>query len=115
MHCSLLCYIDSLLYRSCLNAYERILASVATTMHPVRWVYWDTCARLGNRFHCSDCSAQSHLGAGAIADITTRANRGTFFGAFNAGPMLAPGIGPVIGGLLSQYLGWRYGIIPCTY
>ncbi|KAK0464568.1 major facilitator superfamily domain-containing protein [Desarmillaria tabescens] len=45
--------------------------------------------------------------AGAIADMTTRANRGTFFGAFNAGPMLAPGIGPVIGGLHSQYLGWR--------
>ncbi|KAK0439795.1 major facilitator superfamily domain-containing protein [Armillaria borealis] len=53
------------------------------------------------------CTGTLALGAGAIADITTRADRGTFFGAFNAGPMLAPGIGPVIGGLLSQYLGWR--------
>ncbi|KAK0221814.1 major facilitator superfamily domain-containing protein [Armillaria fumosa] len=53
------------------------------------------------------CTGTLALGAGAIADKTTRANRGTFFGAFNAGPMLALGIGPVIGGLLSQYLGWR--------
>ncbi|KAK0201741.1 major facilitator superfamily domain-containing protein [Desarmillaria ectypa] len=60
-----------------------------------------------NRLRCSDWPTQSHLSAGAIADITTRANHCTFFGAFNVGPMLAPGIGPVIGGLLSQYLGWR--------
>ncbi|KAK0440244.1 major facilitator superfamily domain-containing protein [Armillaria borealis] len=41
------------------------------------------------------CTGTVALGAGTIADITTRANRGGYFGAFN------------FGGLLAQYLGWR--------
>ncbi|KAK0205199.1 major facilitator superfamily domain-containing protein [Desarmillaria ectypa] len=53
------------------------------------------------------CTGTVALGAGAIADITTRANRGGYFGAFNVGPMIGPCVGPVIGGLLAQYLGWR--------
>ncbi|KAK0475764.1 major facilitator superfamily domain-containing protein [Armillaria novae-zelandiae] len=53
------------------------------------------------------CTGTVALGAGAIADITTRANRGGYFGAFNVGPMVGPCIGPVVGGLLAQYLGWR--------
>ncbi|KAK0216792.1 MFS general substrate transporter [Armillaria fumosa] len=53
------------------------------------------------------CTGAVALGAGAIADITTRANRGGYFGAFNVGPMIGPCIGPVVGGLLAQYLGWR--------
>ncbi|KAI0785014.1 major facilitator superfamily domain-containing protein [Abortiporus biennis] len=47
------------------------------------------------------------LGAGVIADIATRAERGSFFGFFLLGPMLGPCIGPVIGGGLAQGLGWR--------
>ncbi|KAK0469322.1 major facilitator superfamily domain-containing protein [Desarmillaria tabescens] len=53
------------------------------------------------------CTGTVALGAGAIADITTRADRGGYFGAFNVGPMVGPCVGPVIGGLLAQYLGWR--------
>lgn len=53
------------------------------------------------------CTGTVALGAGAIADITTRANRGGYFGAFNVGPMVGPCVGPVVGGLLAQYLGWR--------
>ncbi|KAK0500000.1 major facilitator superfamily domain-containing protein [Armillaria luteobubalina] len=53
------------------------------------------------------CTGTVALGAGAIADITTRANRGGYFGAFNVGPM--------VGGLLAQYLGWRFlpETLPC--
>jgi MFS family permease len=47
------------------------------------------------------------LGAGVISDIAHIREKGTFFGAFNVGPMLAPVIGPLIGGVLSQHLGWR--------
>ncbi|KAK0484927.1 major facilitator superfamily domain-containing protein [Armillaria novae-zelandiae] len=53
------------------------------------------------------CTGTVALGAGAIADVTTRANRGGYFGAFNVGPMVGPCVGPVVGGLLAQYLGWR--------
>ena len=66
------------------------------------------------------------LGAGVIADIAERHERGGFFGLYSLGPMVrycgdtvfvnghspasqvGPCLGPVIGGALSQGLGWRY-------
>ncbi|KII95690.1 hypothetical protein PLICRDRAFT_96195 [Plicaturopsis crispa FD-325 SS-3] len=53
------------------------------------------------------CASTIALGAGVIGDISVPADRGGYFGMFNLGPMLAPNIGPAIGGALSQYLGWR--------
>ncbi|KAH4982502.1 hypothetical protein HBH69_193590 [Parastagonospora nodorum] len=47
------------------------------------------------------------LGAGVIGDISTSRERGGYFGMFNLGPMLAPCIGPSLGGVLAQELGWR--------
>ncbi|KAF8633014.1 hypothetical protein AX15_001609 [Amanita polypyramis BW_CC] len=47
------------------------------------------------------------LGAGVIGDISTREERGGFYGLFSFGPMVGPAIGPVLGGILSDYLGWR--------
>ncbi|THH19557.1 hypothetical protein EW146_g1639 [Bondarzewia mesenterica] len=47
------------------------------------------------------------MGAGVIGDISEPFDRGSHFGMFNLGPMLAPNIGPTIGGALSQHLGWR--------
>ncbi|KAF8204569.1 major facilitator superfamily domain-containing protein [Pholiota molesta] len=47
------------------------------------------------------------IGAGVVGDISTRAERGGFFGIFTLGPMVGPAIGPIIGGALSQSLGWR--------
>lgn len=47
------------------------------------------------------------LAFGVIADVTTTAERGKYLGPALAGVMLAPAIGPTIGGLLAQYLGWR--------
>jgi MFS family permease len=47
------------------------------------------------------------LGAGVIGDISTVKERGGYFGMFNLGPMLAPCLGPSLGGVLSQELGWR--------
>jgi multidrug resistance protein len=47
------------------------------------------------------------FGYGVIADIATPAERGKYIGPMAAGVMVAPALGPVIGGLLAQYLGWR--------
>jgi MFS family permease len=47
------------------------------------------------------------FGYGVIADVTTTAERGKYMGPMAAGVMMGPALGPVIGGLLSQYLGWR--------
>lgn len=47
------------------------------------------------------------FGYGVIADIATPAERGKYIGPMSAGVMVAPALGPVIGGLLSKFLGWR--------
>ncbi|KFA64987.1 hypothetical protein S40285_09066 [Stachybotrys chlorohalonatus IBT 40285] len=53
------------------------------------------------------CASMIALGAGTIGDIASVDERGGFFGIFNLGPMLAPCIGPAVGGALSEHLGWR--------
>ena len=47
------------------------------------------------------------LSSGVVSDISTAVQRGSFMGFVTAGSLLGPSIGPVIGGLLAQYLGWR--------
>ncbi|KAJ5679289.1 hypothetical protein N7462_007533 [Penicillium macrosclerotiorum] len=47
------------------------------------------------------------FGYGVIADIATPAERGKYVGPMSAGVMVAPALGPVIGGLLAKFLGWR--------
>ncbi|KKK19612.1 hypothetical protein ARAM_006409 [Aspergillus rambellii] len=47
------------------------------------------------------------FGYGVIADIATPAERGTYIGPMAAGVMVAPALGPVIGGILAKFLGWR--------
>lgn len=47
------------------------------------------------------------LGAGTVADMTTRAERGKFISYASLGVTLGPALGPIIGGLLTEYLGWR--------
>ncbi|KAL6234825.1 hypothetical protein BDW75DRAFT_251286 [Aspergillus navahoensis] len=47
------------------------------------------------------------FGYGVIADIVTPAERGSYVGPMAAGVMLAPALGPVIGGSLAKFLGWR--------
>ncbi|KAJ5689601.1 hypothetical protein N7462_003993 [Penicillium macrosclerotiorum] len=52
-------------------------------------------------------AATISIGAGVIGDITTSAERGSLVGIFGGVRMLGQGIGPVFGGILSQYLGFR--------
>ncbi|KAF2475625.1 MFS general substrate transporter [Lindgomyces ingoldianus] len=55
----------------------------------------------------SGSSATIALGNGVVADIATSSERGTWMGYATSGPMIAPAIAPVIGGLLAEFLGWR--------
>ncbi|RYP89998.1 hypothetical protein DL770_003901 [Monosporascus sp. CRB-9-2] len=52
-------------------------------------------------------SATVALAAGAVADIVTRAERGRFISYAALGVTLGPVLAPIIGGLLTEYLGWR--------
>ncbi|KAF2261538.1 MFS general substrate transporter [Lojkania enalia] len=52
-------------------------------------------------------SATIALGNGVVADIATSSERGIWMGYVTSGPMVAPAVAPVIGGLLAQFLGWR--------
>ncbi|TVY71196.1 Itaconate transport protein [Lachnellula suecica] len=47
------------------------------------------------------------LGYGVVADISTSSERGKYMGIVGAGTMMGPAFGPVIGGILAQFLGWR--------
>lgn len=47
------------------------------------------------------------LGNGVIADIVTSAERGAYIGWVQLGTMLGPALAPTLGGILSQFLGWR--------
>lgn len=47
------------------------------------------------------------LSSGVVSDVATASKRGSYMGFVTAGSLLGPSVGPVIGGLLAQYLGWR--------
>jgi MFS family permease len=53
------------------------------------------------------CGATIALSVAVIADISTLAERGRYMGYAVAGLLFGPAFGPTIGGLLTQYLGWR--------
>ncbi|KAF3762835.1 hypothetical protein M406DRAFT_46598 [Cryphonectria parasitica EP155] len=52
-------------------------------------------------------SATVLLGSAVIADIAATAERGTYYGYGLTTVALAPSIAPVLGGVITQYLGWR--------
>ncbi|KAK9242966.1 major facilitator superfamily domain-containing protein [Lipomyces tetrasporus] len=47
------------------------------------------------------------IGAGVLADITTREERGGYMGMFQAGLLIPLAVGPIIGGALSQNVSWK--------
>lgn len=52
-------------------------------------------------------SAVIAIGAATLADIYEPHQRGTMMGVFYSAPLLGPSLGPIIGGALTQGLGWR--------
>ncbi|WWC68835.1 uncharacterized protein I206_102770 [Kwoniella pini CBS 10737] len=47
------------------------------------------------------------IGAGIIGDITTREERGGYMGVFQTGLLAPLAIGPILGGVFADTLGWR--------
>ncbi|KAJ1954029.1 hypothetical protein EC988_002656, partial [Linderina pennispora] len=47
------------------------------------------------------------VGAGTIADVFEREQRGTAMGFYFMGALLGPPLAPIIGGAVAQHLGWR--------
>lgn len=47
------------------------------------------------------------IGAGVVGDITTREERGGYMGIYQAGLLGPVAIGPILGGIFSQTLGWH--------
>lgn len=56
----------------------------------------------------SGSSSTIALGSGVVADIATSAERGIWMGWATSGPMIAPAIAPVLGGIFTQFLSWRW-------
>lgn len=52
-------------------------------------------------------SATVAIGNAVIADLTTPAERGGYITIVQASIMFAPALAPVLGGILTQFLGWR--------
>ncbi|KXL43065.1 hypothetical protein M433DRAFT_157259 [Acidomyces richmondensis BFW] len=56
----------------------------------------------------SGSSGTIALGSGVVADIATSAERGVWMGWATSGPMIAPAIAPIIGGVFAELVGWRW-------
>lgn len=52
-------------------------------------------------------SATVAIGSAVVADLVTSAERGGYITVVLAGIQFAPALAPVVGGILTQYLGWR--------
>ncbi|KAK5633704.1 hypothetical protein RRF57_009418 [Xylaria bambusicola] len=53
-------------------------------------------------------SATVSLCQAVVSDVVTSAERGSYVGFTSVPVIFAPSVGPVIGGVISQYLGWRW-------
>lgn len=58
-------------------------------------------------FQSAGIAATVALSQAVIADTVTSAERGNYVGITMLPIVLAPSLGPVLGGIFSQYLGWR--------
>ena len=58
-------------------------------------------------FQSAGIAATVALSQAVIADTITSAERGNYIGITMLPIVLAPSLGPVLGGILAQYLGWR--------
>ncbi|MCJ1408132.1 hypothetical protein MMC19_002205 [Ptychographa xylographoides] len=55
----------------------------------------------------SGISGTVALANAVVADVVTSSERGIYIGFASVGSILGPSLSPIIGGVLSQYLGWK--------
>jgi MFS family permease len=53
-------------------------------------------------------SVADALAGGVLSDLWAAEERGTAFAVFMAAPLLGPGLGPILGGFVSEGVGWRW-------
>lgn len=58
-------------------------------------------------FQIAGSSAMVALCQGVVADVATAADRGRYVAYASVSTILGPTVSPILGGLLSQYFGWR--------
>jgi multidrug resistance protein len=59
-------------------------------------------------------SCPATIGGGSIADMIPQERRGRMMGAYTAGALCAPIVGPILGGVLTSAIGWRWNFYLLT-
>lgn len=71
----------------------------------------------------SGSSGTVALANAVVADIATSSERGMYIGYVSMGALLGPAIGPILGGIINEFAGWRWifwfltifgGVVLCT-
>jgi len=53
------------------------------------------------------CSSVNSVGAGTISDVFFQEERGSAMGVYYLGALVGPAIGPILGGIMTDYIGWK--------
>ncbi|KUL89277.1 hypothetical protein ZTR_03801 [Talaromyces verruculosus] len=86
-----------------------LLVGPLSEIYGRKWVYLISCfVFLAFTIACAVRSTPTILGGATIGDMFSKEKRGGAMALWGMGPQLAPAIGPVIGGFLTQEQGWRW-------
>jgi multidrug resistance protein len=55
-----------------------------------------------------EASAVMNIGGATVADLFAQEERGLAMAVWTFGPLLGPAVGPIMGGYITQALGWRW-------
>jgi len=53
------------------------------------------------------CSSVNSVGAGTISDVFFQEERGSAMGVYYLGALVGPAVGPILGGIMTDYIGWK--------
>jgi len=53
------------------------------------------------------CSSVNSVGAGTISDVFFQEERGSAMGVYYLGALVGPAVGPILGGVMTDYIGWK--------
>ncbi|KAG0343078.1 hypothetical protein BG004_005494 [Podila humilis] len=79
-----------------------ILGSLFAALSRNAWVFF-----IMRAVQAFGSSSALSVGGGSLSDVFHSGERGQAFGLFYLGPLIAPMVGPFLGGVLSDRAGWR--------